>query len=238
MSVTDVSSVKTGSIRMYEEERKVTGSNELGKDAFLQILVTQLGNQDPLSPATDTEFIAQMAQFSSLEQMQNMNAAIEKQTAYGYVGSEVGANYVYDTTAESLVAQQVFGYVEGISKIGGKEYLQVVDYETKNVFLVPPDKVTTVLGGSSFDDNTVSNMTIEELEELIDKSSKNAVDSLLDHVEQKQEEDIEEAKEAKEEAEKEAIEEKAAEEAYQETIQIQQSAAEAAAAYMAASTLL
>ncbi len=50
----------------------------LGKDAFLQILVTQLQNQDPTSPMDDKEFIAQMAQFSSLEQMQNMTSAMTK----------------------------------------------------------------------------------------------------------------------------------------------------------------
>ena len=52
-------------------------NSSLGKDAFLQILITQLQNQDPTSPMDDREFIAQMAQFSSLEQMQNMTKAME-----------------------------------------------------------------------------------------------------------------------------------------------------------------
>ena len=52
-------------------EGKATGSaKNLGKDEFLNLLVTQLQYQDPLNPSSDTEFIAQMAQFSSLEQMQ------------------------------------------------------------------------------------------------------------------------------------------------------------------------
>ncbi len=50
-----------------------TANNMLDKDAFFKLLITQLQNQDPLNPMKDREFIAQMAQFSSLEQMQNMN---------------------------------------------------------------------------------------------------------------------------------------------------------------------
>ena len=52
-------------------------NGKLGKDAFLKILITQLQNQDPTAPMDDKEFIAQMAQFSSLEQTQNMTKAME-----------------------------------------------------------------------------------------------------------------------------------------------------------------
>ena len=50
-----------------------SGSNDLGKDAFMQLLVSQMRNQDPLSPTNNEEFIAQLAQFSELEQMQELN---------------------------------------------------------------------------------------------------------------------------------------------------------------------
>jgi flagellar basal-body rod modification protein FlgD len=58
------------------KSKNTRNTGELGKNDFLQLLITQVQHQDPLDPQSDTDFIAQMAQFSALEQMQNLNNAI------------------------------------------------------------------------------------------------------------------------------------------------------------------
>ena len=80
---------------------KTTGKSELDRDAFLMLLVTQFQYQDPLNPMEDKEFIAQLAQFSALEQSMQMNESITslteevaRQTSINitnYIGKEVSA---------------------------------------------------------------------------------------------------------------------------------------------------
>jgi flagellar basal-body rod modification protein FlgD len=55
-----------------DTQTTVTNNGSMGKDAFLSLLVTQLQNQNPLQPQADGEFLAQLAQFSSLEQLQEI----------------------------------------------------------------------------------------------------------------------------------------------------------------------
>ena len=70
-SIADSSALSDLSItRKTEGDAK---SNELGQSAFLQLMITQLENQDPLSPQENTEFIAQLAQFSSVESLDKLN---------------------------------------------------------------------------------------------------------------------------------------------------------------------
>jgi len=59
-------------------------TQELDRDAFMQLLVTQLTNQDPLEPVKNEEFIAQLANFSSLEQLETLNENILGMTALNH----------------------------------------------------------------------------------------------------------------------------------------------------------
>ncbi len=68
-----------------------TKTNSLGQDAFLQLLVTQLQYQDPLSPMDDKEFVAELAQFSSLEQLTEINTGIENLASIGETQQLMGA---------------------------------------------------------------------------------------------------------------------------------------------------
>lgn len=91
----------------------------LGKDDFLKLLVTQLKYQDPLKPMEDKEFIAQTAQFSALEEMQNLYRVGELQQATGLIGRHVKAE-VYDTPG---LPEIVYGKVNGVRTSSGQTYL-------------------------------------------------------------------------------------------------------------------
>ena len=111
MSAADKAAVDFA-VNGYNKELGVKGrtvNHSLGKDDFLKLLIAQLSNQDPTSPIENTEFIAQMAQFSSLEQMTNMSAEFTKlvgvfrvSEASSMLGKTVTLN-VGDTTATGVV---------------------------------------------------------------------------------------------------------------------------------------
>jgi flagellar basal-body rod modification protein FlgD len=90
-----------------QSQSRKTGTDILGKDDFLKILMTQLQNQDPMNPMQDKDFVAQMATFSSLEQMTNMTKSIEqlvsmeKQNNIIAYNSFVGKQITYHKVVES-----------------------------------------------------------------------------------------------------------------------------------------
>lgn len=102
------------------------GANSLGKDAFLQLLVTQLQNQDPLQPMDNTEFVAQLAQFSSVEQLTSVNDQLtavqlglissSNLQAAGLVGKEItsrGDQFSYDGTGGTDLSFELAGEATG-----------------------------------------------------------------------------------------------------------------------------
>jgi flagellar basal-body rod modification protein FlgD len=122
-------------------KQPVKQGEALGKDSFLQLLVTQMRYQDPLEPAKDTEYIAQLAQFNSLEQMQNLNDKFEKMfkwsqvtQASGLIGKQVdglsltGEDKNNDGTADIA---KVSGAVKEVKFVEGEPVLLVGNAEVK-----------------------------------------------------------------------------------------------------------
>lgn len=109
-----------------------TPTKELGKDQFLQILVTQLRNQDPMQPLQDKEFIAQMAQFSSLEQMMNVSKEMSalRQSA-GMVAGLIGKEISWVETSDDGVASNKNGVVDSIVWRDGVQFAKVQNSEVK-----------------------------------------------------------------------------------------------------------
>ena len=89
-------------------------SNELGKDDFLKLLITQLSNQDPTNPMENTEFISQMAQFSSLEQMTNMSTSFSKMASF--INSSEAASTLGKTVELNIRDTTTTGIVEGATR--------------------------------------------------------------------------------------------------------------------------
>ncbi len=100
------SSTTTGGIA--SATNSATGGKALGKDAFLQLLVTQLKNQNPLDPQDNSAFVAQLAQFSSLEGITTLNSTVSS-LAGNYSSSQalqasslVGRNVIVQTNTVQL----------------------------------------------------------------------------------------------------------------------------------------
>lgn len=108
-----------------------TNKSVLGKDDFLKLMIAQLKNQDPLNPMDGTEYASQLAQFSSLEQITNLNE---------YLKESVDANYmltqsINNTMLATLIGKEV--------KISGNE-LKVDEQESINLGYDLPDGIKSV----------------------------------------------------------------------------------------------
>ncbi|MDR0882577.1 MAG: hypothetical protein LBP55_08540 [Candidatus Adiutrix sp.] len=107
---------------------------QLGKEAFLQLLLTQLQNQDPTNPMENTEMTAQLAQFSQLEQLSNMNTAVQTMTGY------IQAQNQFQTL--TMIGKDVLAENDQLSVTGGQ-----TDVEA-SIVLTEPCKVTAYIVNS------------------------------------------------------------------------------------------
>lgn len=144
-------------------EKSTNAASYMGKDAFLQLLITELQNQDPTDPMKDREFISQMASFSSLEQMQNMNT--------GFTGLQ---STITNTLMPNMLMQQAS------SLIGQKVSYPGTDKDGKAITLtgivekvvVSEGKPYCVINGKNIDPSTfteIGAVSNNQIDELIDK---------------------------------------------------------------------
>ena len=125
--------VDTTGVYLGAQEERLAASNtpehksSLDQDAFLTILVAQLTHQDPLNPMEDTEMTSQLAQFSSLEQLTNINKGItalndaksqnDMFAAVSFIGKEVKAEGYKVSLSEGNASTIYYGFGETVSKI-------------------------------------------------------------------------------------------------------------------------
>ncbi len=121
---------------------RVDGTKSLGKDAFLKLLVAQMKHQDPLNPMEGVEFTSQLAQFTQLEQLYQLN------DSFGEVNSSVQNQSNMQTL--SLVGKEVRAVGRAVSVTGGEATLAVFNIEEPaqsvvvNIYNVDGDKVRTL----------------------------------------------------------------------------------------------
>ena len=125
-----------------KEEKIKEGNNDLDKQAFLKLLVAQMKYQDPMQPTENTEYVSQLAQFSSLEAMNNVSQSVDLQRATGLIGKVVTASI---SDAVTGVATEKTGSVQFVSQSGNKTYLTIdgEQYELDDVSKVWDDAYAT-----------------------------------------------------------------------------------------------
>lgn len=140
-SVVDGKVVDTtaSSVSLSKETEK--SGNALDKEAFLQLLVAEMQNQDPLQPTTNTEYVSQFATFSQLEEMQNVSSSVDMSRAQSLVGKEV----FLDVTNSSGETNRICGRVDYVVMEAGKVYVSVDES------LYKFEDVTTVLDADYWD---------------------------------------------------------------------------------------
>lgn len=131
---------------------KTGASSDMDKDSFLQLLVAQMKYQDPLQPTSNTEYISQYAQFSQVEQMQNMASGMDLQRASSLVGQEVSIKTVSSSgevkTVEGKVDYVVYENSKAYLSIGGELYsMDDLEAVADSAYLLASDLATAFTEG-------------------------------------------------------------------------------------------
>lgn len=100
-----------------------TSNSSLDKDAFLQLLVAQMQYQDPLEPTSNTEYMSQLAQFSTVEELQNINSTFSSNQALNLAGQYV----ILKVPSSSGETKEVSGLVDYVTVSEGKAYFSISD---------------------------------------------------------------------------------------------------------------
>ena len=129
------------------------GSDSLGKDDFLKLLVTQLQFQDPMEPMQDQEFVAQLAQFSQLEALENMSNTLDTNSEVDYIMSQTIAN----TMATTLIGKQVIAE--------GSDFVLKDDSEAELSFDLGGDAANVVVNIYDEDGDLIRTIELENLSE-------------------------------------------------------------------------
>ena len=114
--------ITNNGVSASEAKKNATKSGDLDKEAFLQLLVTQMKYQDPLEPTDNTEYVSQLATFSELEQMTNLVASSDLTRASQLVGQYVTVKDKNETTGEETL---IGGRVDSVTVENGKGYLNI-----------------------------------------------------------------------------------------------------------------
>ena len=136
-TIADIQSA--GATAQQQAASAATGSATLGKNEFLKLLTAQLQQQDPTQPMDSTAFVAQLAQFSSLEQMNNVNDTLTKMlTSQGTAlqttaASMVGKTAIFNTDQVSLTQGQPAIITANLSQAATNVNLVIQDESGSNV---------------------------------------------------------------------------------------------------------
>lgn len=112
----DINAINSQTSTAFKNQQK-PGESKMGKNQFLQLLVAQMKNQDPINPMDGTQFASQLAQFNSVEQLINLNAGMSSLAS----SQQMMNTNLSNTIAASLAGKSVRAYTNQIHYQAGEE---------------------------------------------------------------------------------------------------------------------